>query len=89
MPFSVFGADGQLLLAEGTVVESDHTRLMLLRKGVYRDAAEVAGTAGGGRASRPPASPSEQTALTALRRHYGPTSVGRRFALSIATLGFG
>lgn len=84
LPFSVFGADGQLLLAEGTVIESDHTRLMLLRKGVYRDTAEVqeqplADEQGA------PASANEQTVLTALRRHYGPTSIGRRFALNIAT----
>src|ERR1017187_3079958 len=38
LPFSVFGAEGQLLLAEGSVVESDRARQMLLRKGVYRDA---------------------------------------------------
>src|SRR5476649_2641550 len=35
LPFSVFGAEGQLLLAEGAVVETDHTRRMLLLKGVY------------------------------------------------------
>src|ERR1039458_8805448 len=38
LPFSVFGAEGQLLLAEGSVAESDRARQMLLRKGVYRDA---------------------------------------------------
>ena len=41
LPFSVFGAEGQLLLAEGAVVETDHTRRMLLLKGVYHDSIEA------------------------------------------------
>jgi hypothetical protein len=82
LPFSVFGAEGQLLLAEGAVVQTDHTRRMLLLKGVYHDSIEEE--------PRPeqnpePAGASPQTPLVALRRDYGAASVGRRFALTIAS----
>jgi hypothetical protein len=83
LPYSVFGAEGQLLLAEGSVVETDHTRRMLILKGVYHDSIEDA---------QPPADESSAPAdaaplppLAALRRDYGATSVGRRFALTVSS----
>ncbi len=79
LPFSVFGAEGQLLLAEGSVVENDRTRQMLLRKGVYRDTLEPDTEPATGGAPAVALTP-----LAALKRDYGAASVGRRFALNIA-----
>jgi PilZ domain/Flagellar protein YcgR len=82
LPFSVFGAEGQLLLAEGTIVESDHTRLQLLRSGVYCDAAETPS-----QTNEPAAdseAPGEQTPLSVLRRDYAAAGARRRLALTIA-----
>ena len=81
LPFSVFGAEGQLLLAEGAVVETDHTRRMLLLKGVYHDSIEEEQHP---EEHREPAGSSPQPPLVALGRDYGAASVGRRFALTIA-----
>lgn len=86
LPFSVFGADGRLLLAEGSVVPDDYTRYVLLRNGVYRDSAEAAAAdsrrpAADG-APDPAASPLEALALD-----YGPGSAGRRFALNVTQSG--
>lgn len=85
LPFSVFAADGRLLLAEGSLVPDDYTRYVLLRDGVYRDTAEppadgpgivpVPGLGLGATGASP---------LEALRSDYGASSAGRRFALSIA-----
>lgn len=83
LPFSVFGAEGQLLLAEGSVVETDHTRRMLLLKGVYRDSSDDAEPPA--EQTSAPADPAQQSPLAALRRDYGATSVGRRFALTVAS----
>jgi hypothetical protein len=82
LPFSVFGAEGQLLLAEGTIVESDRTRLLLLRNGVYCDAvtespATDAGTDGAAAAG-------EQTPLSQLRRDYALANARRRLTLTIS-----
>ena len=82
LPFSVFGAEGQLLLAEGAVVETDHTRRMLLLKGVYHDSIESEPLA---HQNPDPAGSAPQAPLVALRRDYGAASVGRRFALTIAS----
>jgi hypothetical protein len=82
LPFSVFGAEGQLLLAEGAVVETDHTRRMLLLKGVYHDTIEAEQLPP---ENREPAGSCPEAPLLALRRDYGATSVGRRFALTIAS----
>jgi hypothetical protein len=82
LPFSVFGAEGQLLLAQGSVVESDRARQMLLRNGVYRDT-----TPGAPPVPAPAIEPAEAVAaapLSALHRHYG-ASAGHRFALSVAS----
>jgi hypothetical protein len=81
LPFSVFGAEGQLLLAEGAVVGSDHTRRMLLLKGVYHDSIEEEALP---EENRGAAESTPQAPLPALRRDYGAASVGRRFALTIA-----
>lgn len=80
LPFSVFGAEGQLLLAEGTIVESDHTRLLLLRNGVYCDAATESPA---GEAAEDIGADS-QSALSQLRRDYATGSARRRTALTIS-----
>ncbi|HEY6452568.1 MAG TPA: flagellar brake protein [Steroidobacteraceae bacterium] len=82
LPFSVFGPDGQLLLAEGSVVESDRTRQMLLHQGLYRDSA-TREMVRAGAAGSPGAGPDREP-LAALLQDYGPASAGHRFALSIA-----
>jgi len=82
LPFSVFGAEGQLLLAEGTIVESDHTRLQLLRNGVYCDAAESPGSSDQADAAAEAAD--AQTPLGVLRRDYAAAGARRRMALTIA-----
>ena len=82
LPFSVFGAEGQLLLAEGSVVESDRALQMLLRKGVYRDAVSGEIIPAG------PVGDPEQTTgdpLAGLQKNYGAASAGRRFALTVAS----
>jgi hypothetical protein len=83
LPFSVFGAEGQLLLAQGSVVESDRARQMLLRNGVYFDV--VSGTfVTTGQASE--CAEEEATdPLSALQKDYGAASAGRRFALTVAS----
>jgi len=81
--FSVFGAEGQLLLAEGSVVSSDRARQFLLHKGVYYDSSNIDEPA-----SKHAPTPSEDAALPplqALQRDYGAAGAGRRFALSVAT----
>lgn len=83
LPFSVFGAEGQLLLAEGAVVETDHTRRMLLLKGVYHDS--IIDGKPLAQENREPAESAPQAPLVALHRDYGAASVGRRFALTIAS----
>jgi len=83
LPFSVFGAEGQLLLAQGSVVESDRARQMLLRNGVYFDIVSGAFVAAGpvsGCAEDTPADP-----LSGLQKDYGAASAGRRFALTVAS----
>jgi len=82
LPFSVFGAGGQLLLAQGSVVESDRARQMLLRNGVYRDAARGEERAPGTDAAD--AIAPAQPPLSVLQRDYGAAGAGRRFALSVA-----
>jgi hypothetical protein len=52
LPFSVFSADGKLLLAAGRVVETERLREMLVRNGRYRGSAGLGddgGSGGGGR----------------------------------------
>ncbi len=82
LPFSVYGSEGQLLLAEGSVVETDHTRRMLILKGAFHDSA--GDDPDGAEADRAPAESRPQSPLAALRRHYGATSVGRRFAVTVS-----
>jgi hypothetical protein len=81
LPFSVFGAEGQLLLAEGTIVESDHTRLRLLRNGVYCDAITESASDPGADA---PAESGEQTPLSMLRRDYATINARRRLTLTVS-----
>jgi hypothetical protein len=81
--FSVFGAEGQLLLAEGSVVASDRARQMLLRKGVFHDSAGIDDFTGKG--ADAPAEGPALPPLAALQRDYGTATGGRRFALTVAT----
>lgn len=80
LPFSVFGAAGQLLLAEGTIVENDRTRLLLLRNGVYCDST----------ANSPAADPDSEAGADApgplgqLRRDYATANARRRMTLTVA-----
>lgn len=82
LPFSVFGAGGQLLLAEGSLVENDRARQLLLRQGVYRDSLgdEIVADA-----HSESLDDTAGTPLVALQRDYGAASAGRRFALSVAS----
>jgi hypothetical protein len=82
LPFSVFGAEGQLLLAEGSVVANDRARQLLLHKGVYHDATD--GLEGTPEAPGTDANGAVLAPLLALKRDYGAASSGRRFALSVA-----
>src|SRR4051794_26868409 len=98
LPFSVFGADGKLLLAAGRVIESERLREMLLRIGKYRgslglDDDSSGGGAGGGmgRGKRDareaekeeaPAGP-PPTPLERMRKEFDGNPDARRLTLSI------
>lgn len=82
LPFSVFSAEGSLLLAEGSVVENERTRQMLLRKGLYRDTADRQRPEKDSAAATPDA---QQPPLLALQQDYGAGSAKHRFALSVAS----
>jgi hypothetical protein len=83
LPFSVFGAEGQLLLAQGSVVESDRARQMLLRNGVYFDVVSGAFVPAG--AASDCVEDSSADPLSGLQKDYGAASAGRRLALTVAS----
>src|SRR5215467_3254170 len=71
LPFSIFTADGKLLLAQGRVVESERLREMLLRIGHHCDVTEGPDwkdRAAGERKDEP--DPIEENPLEALFRDY-------------------
>jgi hypothetical protein len=82
LPFSVFGAEGQLLLAEGSVVANDRARQLLLHKGVYHDSNDAPDLTSGELEAA--ASDAGLSPLSALKRDYGASSTARRFSLSVA-----
>jgi hypothetical protein len=97
LPFSIFSADGKLLLAAGRVVESDRLRDMLTRIGRYRGSMELdsAGSGGAGGLSRgkrdareaaeeeaPPGPP--PTPLERMRKEYDASGESRRLTLTMA-----
>ena len=79
LPFSVYSADGQLLLAAGRQVESDRARLMLLQAGVYRGPSSI-----DRRAGDDPNESYKPSPLTALYKDYGASHVAKRFAITMA-----
>src|SRR5690242_2571980 len=52
LPFSIFTADGKLLLAQGRIVESERLRDMLVRNGHHSELTEAAGKKGRGAGER-------------------------------------
>ncbi len=97
LPFSIFSADGKLLLAAGRVVESDRLRDMLTRIGRYRGSIELddGGSGGGGGLSRgkrdareaaqeeaPP--PPPLTPLERMRKEYDANGDAKRLTLTMA-----
>jgi hypothetical protein len=97
LPFSIFSAEGKLLLAAGRVVDSERLREMLARSGRFRGAMslEDGGSGGGGGLSRgkrdareaaqeeaPPGPP--PTPLERMRKDSDASANGARLAISIA-----
>jgi hypothetical protein len=97
LPFSIFSADGKLLLAAARVVESDRLRDMLTRIGRYRGSIELddAGSGGGGGLSRgkrdareapedeaPPGPP--PTPLERMRKEYETSGDAKRLTVTMA-----
>lgn len=85
LPFSIFTADGKLLLAQGRVVESERLRDMLVRNGHHCDVTEDAGKkvrSAGERAEE--AAPVEDPPLDALHRDYEAGGDGQHLSISIA-----
>jgi hypothetical protein len=83
LPFSIFSHDGQLLLAEGRSVATERARQMLISNGVYRsslgsDADAVI------HERHEDHQPHKRDALASLQKDYGATSLGRRFAVTMA-----
>jgi hypothetical protein len=99
LPFSVFSAEGKLLLAAGRVVESERLRDMLTSNGRYRGSISLSdsGSGGGGgglsRGKRDAreAPPEEElppgpppTPLERMRKDYDASGAGPRLVVSIA-----
>jgi len=97
LPFSIFTADGKLLLAAGRVVESERLREMLTQNGHVRGSSESgssggSGGGGSGRGGRGPRDSSQreedpgpaETSLSRMRRDYDASNDGHRLAISIA-----
>lgn len=100
LPFSVFGADGKLLLAAGRVIESDRMREMLLRIGRYRGSLGLDDDSGGGgggggglaRGKRDAREAEKEeapagpppTPLERMRKEFDGNADARRLTLSIA-----
>lgn len=82
LPFSIFSSEGHLLLAAGRIVENEHVKQLLIEQGVSRSSSyrEVVK-----RDDVPTLNePYREGVLTALKKDYGSTSVGRRFAVTMA-----
>ena len=82
LPFSIFSAEGNLLLAAGRIVESEHARQILLNNGAHRGAfidRSGLSRAASDAADRPSVSP-----LSAFQNSYRRASATHRFPLSMA-----
>jgi hypothetical protein len=84
LPFSVFSHDGQLLLAAGRQVDSERTRQSLIKNGTHRSAFSGGGDERIKRDRYVDNAPHKPAALLALQKDYGTTSLGRRFAVTMA-----
>jgi hypothetical protein len=98
LPFSIFSADGKLLLAAGRVVESERLREMLTSNGRYRGStsSDDVGSGGGGgglsRGNRDAREPLEEeappgpppTPLERMRKDYDANGNAQRLVVSIA-----
>ena len=86
LPFSIFTADGKLLLAQGRMVESERLREMLVRNGHHCDLTEGPGKKGRGSGEREEeeAPPVEVDPLEALHRDYDAGGDNQHLSISIA-----
>lgn len=86
LPFSIFTADGKLLLAQGRVVESERLREMILRVGHHSDLTEGAGkkARGAGERDEEGTAPAEENPLDALHRDYDAGGDGQHLSITIA-----
>jgi hypothetical protein len=86
LPFSIFTAEGKLLLAQGRMVESERLREMLLRNGHHCDMTEGPGKKGRGAGEREEeeAPPVEVDPLDALHRSYDAGGDTQHLSISIA-----
>lgn len=85
LPFSIFTADGKLLLAQGRVVESERLRDMLVRNGHHCEETDGPGKKSRGAAEREEeAAPVEENPLDALHRDYQAGGDGQHLSISIA-----
>jgi hypothetical protein len=86
LPFSIFTADGKLLLAQGRIVETERLREMLVRNGHHSDLTEGPGKKGrvGGERDEEEAPPEEQDPLDALYRDYDSGGDSHHLSITIA-----
>src|SRR5262245_30921983 len=86
LPFSIFTADGKLLLAQGRMVETERLREMLIRNGHHCDVTEGPGKKGRSAAEREKeeAPPVEESPLDALFRDYDAGGATHDLSISIA-----
>jgi flagellar protein YcgR/PilZ domain-containing protein len=94
LPFSIFTADGKLLLAQGRVVESDRLRDMLIRNGQRSEISGPDADSGGGadtlslkrarEAEREAEQAARDTPLERLYRDYEEGSDGHHLSISMA-----
>jgi len=81
LPFSIFSAEGNLLLAAGRVVESEYARQILINNGARRGAA---GTKTPQQEEAEPGGRLSANPLQAFQNSYRRASLGRGFPLSMA-----
>jgi hypothetical protein len=86
LPFSIFTADGKLLLAQGRMVETERLREMLLRNGHHCDVTDGPGKKGRGAGEREEeeAPPVEEDPLDVLHRSYAAGGDTQHLSISIA-----
>lgn len=86
LPFSIFTADGKLLLAQGRMVDSERLRDMLVRNGHHCDVTDGPGKKGrtGPGEREEDAAPVEENPLDALHRDYDAGGDGQHLSITIA-----